>query len=378
LEEKERLRYQVYPFFNAQYPEASTGYGTQCIYRLRNPSTGSSIVTLSGSQSGRQRSTTLLPTRDVKRLSLQTVSSLNRSKTDLASDANVQGKGYKMFHPGVYEYSFEIALSHTNPETIQMQFGSVRWWLEGLVERSGTFKSNLIGRKEVQIVRVLDNDCLETSEPISISRKWDEQLYYEIVVSGKAFPLGAKIPIAFKLTPLDKVQLNRIRVYVTEKVDYFCRDRKVTRRDNEKRILLFEKNAHQPLGESYEESQFRIISGGETTAEQRARQRELAKRRRAAVAAREGTTAEPLPAPSANMLGDLDLGLEHLITQTEIEIDARLPTCAEMLQDERKRIHPKSSWKNIQVYHWIKVRGSLHHGPLNHSFLANLCRLCYA
>lgn len=72
-------------------------------------------------------------------------------------------------------------------------------------------------------------------------------------------------------------------------------------------------------------------------------------------ARRTGDMAAPLPEPSDNMLGDLDLGLESYWGSTEMEMNVQMPTCATMAADRSLRLHPDCSWKNVHVYHWIKV-----------------------
>jgi hypothetical protein len=319
-------------------------------------------------------SNTLLSAKDQKRLSLQAVHSRSFQKGDSTFSATTQQKGFKVFHPGVYEYSFEIALAHSSPETIELPFGSVKWTLDVLVERAGTFKSNLHGSKEIQVIRAPDQNSLEQVEPIAINRQWEDQLHYDIVISGKSFALGSRIPIAFKLTPLAKVQCHRIKVYIAENIEYFCKQKSVARRDTQRKILLFEKQAGKPISSEYASSQMRILTGGELSPEQRQQARELAQRRRERTATRHQAVAEPLPPPLDNILGDIDLGLEHLISQTEIELEVQLPTCEQMRKDRSRMLYPNTSWKNIQVHHWIKVQPPAD----NYDESLTLNRLCYA
>jgi len=359
--EEEKFRYQVLPFYNALYSSADVGYGAQCNYVLRNQDAASSTTNLqavellrSKAPAMRNRSGIILSARDQKRLSLQTVQSRSFQKRESPA-TTTQQKGYKTFHPGIYEYSFEITLDHSCPETMDLPMGSVRWMLEAIIERAGTFKPNLHGAQEVIVVRAPDQGSLEQVEPIAISRKWEDQLHYDIVISGKSFPIGSKIPIAFKLTPLAKVQCHRIKVYVTENVDYYCKGKRVTRKDAQRKILLLERNAGKPLAPEYTASDIRILAGGELTGEGREHARSQAENWRRRFAKLSGTTFEPLPAPTDNLLGDLELGLDHLITQTEIEMDVQLPTCEQMQKDKTKILHPDTTYKNIQVHHWIKV-----------------------
>jgi hypothetical protein len=209
--------------------------------------------------------------------------------------------------------------------------------------------------KEVSIVRLPDQLSLEMSEPISISRKWEDQLHYDIIISGKSFPIGSKIPIAFKLTPLAKVQVHKLKVFVTESIEYWTNDKRVTRKDPGRKILLLEKSAGKPLDSAWASSEMRTVRGGELTAEQRREAREIANRRRERDASRRQTVADPLPEPSENLLGDLDLGLENMWGSTEIEANVQMPTCEMMAKNKELRLHPDCSWKNVNVFHWIKV-----------------------
>lgn len=324
--------------------------------------TGISLPHLVGRSS---RSSSILSAKDLKRLSLQNTQARSFQKSDSPYGPTPQQKGYKTFHPGVYEYSFELPLDNSSPETTHLPLASVKWSLEALVERSGTFKPNLQGFKEVPVVRSPSEDSLELVEPISISRKWEDQLYYEIMISGKSFPLGTRIPIAFKLTPLAKVRIHKLKVYVTENMEYFTSNRRVARRETARKILLLEKVAGKPLAKEYNASEVRVLAGGEMSTEERVQARESTMRYRERLANMQGTSAEPLPEPTENILGELDLG-EQYWGQTEIEMNVQLPTCEMIERDKSKRLVHDCTWKNVNVHHWIKV--------IPYNFLLN-CKL---
>ncbi|OAA63626.1 arrestin domain containing protein [Niveomyces insectorum RCEF 264] len=360
LFEEESLRTQALTFFHAMHKSWETPYGNQCTYSLKTATDNSynmalNMLSSAASQSDNSSLTSGLSAKDMKRLSLQHAQSRSFGKGDSPLALPVQIKGYKVFFPGVYEYSFELPIDHHQLETIKLPFGTVRWQLETTVERAGAFKSNLHGSKEVNIVRVPDQMSLETVEPISISRQWEDQMFYDIVISGKSFPIGSKIPIAFKLTPLAKVQLHKLKVYITESAEYWTNNRRVTRKDPGRKILLFEKTAGKPLESQYAASEIRVLSGGELSPTERAEARATASRRQIIEANRLHHRPQPLPEPSDNLLGDLDLGLESYWGSTEIEMNVQLPTCAQMAKDPTLRIHPDCSWRNANVYHWIKV-----------------------
>ncbi|KAF7543965.1 hypothetical protein G7Z17_g10313 [Cylindrodendrum hubeiense] len=361
--QEESLRTQVLTFFNAMNDGWETDYGNQCTYQLKcasqndnaNASSNSVATRASNSNSNQSSHRNNLTAKEIKRLSLQNSQSRSFQKDESPIATPIQAKGYKVFYPGVYDYSFELPIDHHQLETTKLQFGSVTWELLATVDRAGAFRPNLHGTKELSIVRVPDQLSLEMSEPISISRQWEDQLHYDIVISGKSFPIGSKIPIAFKLTPLAKVQVHKLKVFVTESIEYWTNDKRVTRKDPGRKILLLEKTAGKPLDEQWESSDLRFLQGGELTPQQRREAREAAARRRASEAARRHQTAQPLPEPSENMLGDLDLGLEHFWGATEIEANVQIPTCEMMAKNKELRLHPDCSWKNVNVYHWIKV-----------------------
>ncbi|KAI0128687.1 arrestin domain-containing protein [Xylariales sp. AK1849] len=359
--EEESLRTQVLTFFHAMHETWETEYGNQCTYSIRRSNESSSSTNLAiPSQAQlslplKNRPAGNLTAKEYKRLSLQSQQARSFGKGDSPVANVVQLKGYKVFYPGVYEYSFELPIDHHQLETAKLQFGSVKWELETIVERAGAFKPNLHGTREVCIVRVPDQLSLEMTEPISISRQWEDQLHYDIMISGKSFPVGTKIPIAFKLTPLAKVQVHKLKVFVTESVEYWTNDRRVTRKDPGRKILLLEKSAGKTLDQQFENSEVRVLSGGELSPDERHEARVAAARRRGAEATRSHTAPQPLPDPTDNILGDLDLGLESYWGSTEIEMNVQIPTCEQMAKDKSLRLNPDCSWRNVNVYHWIKI-----------------------
>lgn len=363
--EEQTLRTQSLVFFHAIHDMMwATEYGNQCTYSLKKlPTQQSSLRHSLYSNSsntslhlpGKARHSASLSAKELKRLSLQSVNSRSFGKGESPLAHQVQAKGYKVFPPGTYEYSFELPIDHSQLETTKLQYGSVKWELETTVERAGAFKPNLHGTKEVSIVRLPDQMSLEMTEPISISRQWEDQLHYDIMISGKSFPIGTKIPIAFKLTPLAKVQVHKLKVYVTESIEYWTNDRRVTRKDGGRKILLLEKTAGKPLDRQFSASEIRVLSGGELRPDQRDEARRTAATRRAIEAARSNASPDPLPDVSENLLGDLDLGLETFWGSTEIEMNVQIPTCETMAREKTLRLHPDCSWKNVNVYHWIKI-----------------------
>ena len=323
----------TWPFFNAAWQNADSNHGADNVQPLK----GSAVATTREILPGGSTLNLAAPTpKDMKRLSLQDIQSKSFGK----SETNVTQKGYRTFQPGNYIYNFELPIDSRLPETIDVELGNVKYELEAIVERAGAFRANLVGSKEVTLIRAPTEGSLETVEPIAISRDWEDQLHYDIVISGKSFPLGSQVPIAFKLTPLAKVRCHRIKVYVTENIQYFTSNKRVHRMEPTRRIQLFEKRADGPSSSAYPGSSVRITAGGGVDYDARE-------------AAARGD--ESVRRDQTNLLGPLE-GEHNSIGPTEMEINVQLPSCHAMEEREKAaRIHFDTTYTNIQVHHWIKV-----------------------
>ena len=214
------------------------------------------------------------------------------------------------------------------------------------------------------------------TEPQLTSR--EDQLHYEILISGKAFPLNGVIPIAFKFTPLAKVRLHRIKVFLSENVEYYCRNKKVHRLEPMRKLLLFEKQAQRsgeisPAGILGRELSF--LSSGQSsgvavsgsrpptvpnTTTSSADARGTPRRVVRPSMGRQTTTD-----PSAHsLLGNLEGG-DGSGGSTEFEVNVPLPGCASVKApiDMRNknsplipvRFHHTTIWPNMVVHHWIKI-----------------------
>lgn len=124
-----------------------------------------------------------------------------------------------------------------------MTFGSIAYNLEAHVERSGAFRSSLTARRPLSLVRAPFENSSEENEPIIIDRDWENRLQYDIVIYSKQVILNSYLPISFRMIPLEKIKVHRLRVYITEHLEYYCHNKKVHRTEPPKKILLLE---HKP------------------------------------------------------------------------------------------------------------------------------------
>lgn len=343
FEERDTLMSHTWTFFNAQFENAERGTNADHVHLFKGAGTDGAAASISRidtlDRSGDNRSSVNLTPKEARKLALAVNKSRSFEKGEPAQGSTVAAKGYRTFLPGDYLYNFELPLDSRLPETIDVELGSVKYELEATLERSGAFRSNLVGAKEITLIRAPAEGSLEQVEPIAISRNWEDQLHYDIVISGKSFPLGSQVPIAFKLTPLAKVQCHRIKVLVTENIEYFCSNKRVHRMEPTRKVQLFEKRADGPPVSTFPGSTMRVTAGGGIPYNQRA-------------AAARGEHV--VPTDTTNLLGSLEG--ESNIGPTEMEFNVQLPSCHMMKERERtQRLHFDTTYQNIQVHHWIKI-----------------------
>ncbi|CAI4043655.1 hypothetical protein SKDZ_10G1290 [Saccharomyces kudriavzevii ZP591] len=231
----------------------------------------------------------------------------------MASNNYTSGPGGDsfVFQPGDYVYTFEELIPQEYPESIRADFGFVEYFLFASIERFGAFKSNVSGRQVVNIVRTQAHNSVEESEPIIISRDWENQLYYDIVIASKDIILDAFLPITFKFAPLDKVTLHRIRIYVTETMEYYCRDKKVHRMEPTKKFLLTEQKGPKLLNLPSDANASKAKNMG-------------------------------------NLLEDPKNGdLVNKEYEYQIFVPSRF--------NNHQQLHPDTSYENIKANHWIKI-----------------------
>lgn len=342
FDETDTIMSHTWPFFNAQFESAERSTNADHVQLFKGPEGASTTVTRLdpiGRSSPNPSSQNLTP-KDAKKLALSVNQSRSFGKDDKPPGGpGVAAKGYRTFLPGDYMYNFELPLDSRLPETIDVELGSVKYELEATIERSGAFRANLVGAKEVTLIRAPAEGSLEQVEPIAISRNWEDQLHYDIVISGKSFPLGTQVPIAFKLTPLAKVQCHRIKVMVTENIEYFCSNKRVHRMEPTRKVQLFEKRADGPPTTTFPGSTMRITAGGGIPYDLRA-------------SAARGEEVTPID--TSNLLGNLEG--DSNVGPTEMEFSVQLPSCHTMKERDRsQRLHFDTTYQNIQVHHWIKV-----------------------
>lgn len=299
FEEKELISH-LWPFFNAHFATDSAPFGTDRTSRAEAMLPG---AVQAARERERDRSSSI-GRRSLSSTGRRSASN-SRESLDEKDRGALQGaaKGYRIFAPGDYTYNFELPINASLPESIESSRGSVRYELEASVERPGAFKSKLVGKKSVTLIRSPAEASLEVGDPIVVSRNWEDQLHYDIVIGGKAFPIGSVVPVAFKLTPLAKVRCHRIRIMITENTEYFARHKKIHGIESVRKFLLYE---HQPDGGANE-----------------------------------------------NILGDLDDGTETA-GPIELEFNAKIPGCNSMAK-ESLRLHPDTTYPNIKIHHWIKI-----------------------
>ncbi|KAF9731900.1 hypothetical protein PMIN04_010937 [Paraphaeosphaeria minitans] len=242
---------------------------------------------------------------------------------------------YQIIDPGDYVFDLEFPLDCQLPETIDVESGSVKYELKAIVEREGAFCADLRGSKEVILIRTPTEGSLEQFEPIVIDRRWKDELHINSIVSGRTFPLGALIPISFKVTPLTEVQFHWIKVFATEHIEILCSNGYVHRMEPIRKIQLFEQRLDVPPAST-------ISANLERTA---ATERFVFNDSAASKLQTEG----PMTLPSSP-------GGDSRFPPTEMEFHVQLPSYHALTDNGKSvRLHCDTTYQNIRVHHWIKI-----------------------
>jgi len=139
---------------------------------------------------------------------------------------------------GTYNYPISFPIPVNTPPTIHAEFGSVTYRLKATVVRVGALTPNLVEDVEVSMIASPQEDDLEESENVVVERQWEEQMRYQIALSGKTFPIGGTIPVSIRLMPLTKCKIHRLTILLEEKSDYYAQDRKIARHETPKKFLM--------------------------------------------------------------------------------------------------------------------------------------------
>lgn len=168
-------------------------------------------------------------------------------------------QGYKLFPPGDYKYNFGRLIDSHNQDPIKNEMLSVRWLLQAVIERPGVFQSNLSGNRCIPFIRTPLEGSLEQVEPIMTSRNL-KGLHCDMTIFAKLLPLGSKIPIVLKVSPLAKVTCRRIHVWLMENPYFqnlYSHGHAIRQFEPRKWFLLFEETANSASSRKLHESHHR-------------------------------------------------------------------------------------------------------------------------
>ncbi|CAG8455893.1 266_t:CDS:2 [Diversispora eburnea] len=124
------------------------------------------------------------------------------------------------FPPGSYTYPFEIFIPGNISESVNTEYGTIKYKLVARASRSILF-SKLSKNLDLEIIRILPD--YDISEGIGFSRDYNSILNYEISIPKHVFPLGQVIQIDVKLIPfIKKLKFHGLSIKLIEKTDYIA------------------------------------------------------------------------------------------------------------------------------------------------------------
>lgn len=329
-------------FFSApSRPGRSISADSACLYEQGNVrcSTEKPALVRNSMGDAARSSSDFGELRDIinRRLSLQPNRRKSRGARSLQTDCTTDSRSFQLFQPGEYVYEFELPIGNDMPESINVQYGSVKWELEALVGRAGWLCPNLSGTKEVTLVRVPGEDSIERAEPIVHRKVREDCLRYEIVISGKWFALGSRIPIVFTFTPFATVRCLRVEIALTEEVERFASDSNGLPSRTRKSIPLIERDEDGTMSSAFPGSSVKTFLVGKPDDN---------KHEKGAPQVTIDQHNNTLERPEA----------QTGMATTACDFMVQLPRCD--TTKEKDRIHVDTLSNDIQVRHWLKARSS--------------------
>lgn len=282
-----------------------------------------------------------LTTREAERHSPRKNPFPAHDRTDAFAEVTIPAKNRYSFPPGEYSYNFEIPIDSNLPATIDLGYASIKYELKAVIERRGVFRAKLTNDKQVTIISVPAENSFEQVEPIAFTRNWKNDLQYQIIISGKSFPLGTQIPVAVKLVPEPNVQFHGMTVFITENLEYPPFMMRVHSLEPPREIKLFEGRADGIFTNVFPRSTKCAKPGDDFHYY----------RRPAAVG-----SADCVRKNTGGLCGAVNDQQTPVVEPTEMEFDVQLPSCHDMEDEKRThRLHIDAACRSFKVHHWIKV-----------------------
>lgn len=207
--------------------------------------------------------------------------------------------------------------------------------------RVGALTPNLVEEMEINMVAGPQEDDMEETDNVIVERQWEDQMRYQIALSGKAFPIGGVIPMSIRLMPLSKCKIYRLTVALEEKTDYYAVGRKVARHETPRRFILFSAKNGDGGKKERAEPLLPILSESVSAI----KDSPLAK------LARNAALNNPREfADYSNPEDDVYASLLDPLGPWHLEKDLSVPDC-----NTRIKFTTKHDQTNITVGHWLKV-----------------------
>ncbi|KAG8358694.1 hypothetical protein FVEN_g3727 [Fusarium venenatum] len=287
-------------------------------------------------------------------------SEIQRPSADNTISFTNETKHDKIFYPGIYEYDFVFPITHHQLETTQVPHATVNWTLFTKIARSGLFHHTLRGQKEVTFVRTPDPLSLEMIQPIPLRCHGDNWLQYDIVVSGRSFPIGSPIQIAMKVRPTEGNMVQGFELLINESIEYWFNNKKVNRKGPTRSILLVKTTAERVIIPTWTIAGQVSVHNSESEHELIHQNQDSALQHESIKTSGEVETTSSITETRENDLENIDANLATSVNEVDIEAVVQIPTCKVMLRRDDLRLHPKCTWKNVVVKHSLRVKMSTH------------------
>ena len=117
-------------------------------------------------------------------------------------------------HIGTYQYPISFSIPANSPPSLEDLHGSVVWTLTATVHRPGMLAPRMKTVLTINVVATPSEDTTEDNESLVVQRSWGERMNYCLSLTGRAFPIGGRIPIQLTILPLANIKIFKVSIAI--------------------------------------------------------------------------------------------------------------------------------------------------------------------
>ncbi|KAF4964330.1 hypothetical protein FSARC_7736 [Fusarium sarcochroum] len=200
---------------NTETTSRHAPYGKNCTHRLDNSESPYKLIVSSQSFSADQDAT-----------AKSTTGTSNHGFKRLERDDDA-GRGYVLFQPGCYDYSFEFTVNPQWPESVQTTAGIFIWYVQATMRTPGRAPFEI--SKNLPVVRIPPQSEAKTASPKGSFGQYSDEISLQVGLKDNVCAIGSRIPIIVTLNLLGSgLEIEYMSYSIAQTEEYWTHNRRHT------------------------------------------------------------------------------------------------------------------------------------------------------